>query len=141
MKKLVVVLILMLSACARHDDLPPPLNVTVPPMPQDLVVETVDWITFTLSWNIADPSIVKEYRLYWRFASTSVELLPETVDTTTVSISVDPPIPAPGIIFCVSSVTTENVESSLVCGAAEETPSMNTTAADPDPVSHLIIRQ
>lgn len=141
MKRLVVVLILMLGACSRHDDVPPPLDVTVPPTPQDLVVETVDFITFTLTWNVSDPSIVREYRLYWRFESTSPELLPETVDTTAVSISVDPPIPAPGIIFCVSSVTLENVESSLVCDAAEETPSMAASVAAAGSVPHLTIQE
>lgn len=141
MKRIVVALILAVVACARHDDLPAPLGVADPPVPQDFVVETADWITFTLSWDVADPSSIAEYRLYWRFPTTSPELLPETVDTTTVSITVDPPIPAQGIIFCVSSVTLENIESSLVCGTADDSGPSPARSDRPRPSTYQITNQ
>ncbi len=127
MKRLIIISILVLVACSRHDDLPPPLQLADPPVPTDLRVETVDNITFLLTWEIADTSVVREYWIY-----SQVEILPgattpleriateESVDTTAVQIQTDDGLPLPGIAtFCVSSVTIENVEGQKACAKAE----------------------
>jgi hypothetical protein len=116
MKKLLFVGILILCSCSRHDDLPPALDVLEPPVPTNLTVETTDYITFQLSWQVDDPSVVSYYRVYSRFEFSS----PALEDTTRfTSVQVSSPIPVPGVIFCVSAVTIENVEGLLECKAAE----------------------
>jgi hypothetical protein len=119
--------VLFLAACSRHDDLPPPLQLIDPPVPTNLTVETVDNITFFLTWDIDDPSVAREYYIY-----NQVEVLPgtwtpltrletsEPVDTTAVQIQTDDGLPIPGTAtFCVSTVTIENVEGSKACATAE----------------------
>jgi len=115
-KKLVVSIILVLVACAQHDDILPRLDVAEPPIPRNFLVETTDQITYHLSWEIDDPSIVKEYRVYSQFG-TSSPVLEGTTDTTAVEVNTQ--IPIPGVSFCVSTVTVENVESHLTCASAE----------------------
>jgi hypothetical protein len=116
-KRLFVTLVLVLVACARHDDPLPPIDVVEPPAPKNLIVETTDQITYHLSWEIDDPMGVKKYfRVYSRFQSSS----PAFEDTTsTTAVQVVAPLPIPGISFCVSTVTHENVESRLLCEPAE----------------------
>jgi len=115
-KKFIVTIVLVLIACARHDDILPRLDVAEPPIPRNFLVETTDQITYHLSWEIDDPSIVKEYRVYSKFAGSS-PVLEGTTDTTVVEVNTQ--IPIPGVSFCVSAVTVENVESSLTCASAE----------------------
>ena len=71
MKRLIIITVLVLVACSRHDDLPPVFELIDPPMPTDLRVETVDNITFLLTWEIADTSVVREYWIY-----SQIEILP-----------------------------------------------------------------
>lgn len=116
MKKLLLIGILVFCACAKHDDLPPAIDVIEPPVPADLTIQTTDFMTFQLSWTVDDPSVVAYYRIYSRFDFSS----PALEDTSTVtSVQVTSTIPIPGVIFCVSTVTLENVESVLVCETAE----------------------
>lgn len=125
MKRLIVVLALFVfAACARHDDMPPPLSVTNPPMPQNLSVTTNDSQTFDLNWDIDDPSVVANYRIY-----TQVTIIGQTlpieyqgsVDSNYAQVIFDAPVTGGTIVtFCVGSVTVENVESRLACATAEE---------------------
>jgi hypothetical protein len=118
MRKLCVITLLALAACARHESLPPALKVMEPPVPTNVSVETVDYVTFHLSWEVDDPSVVSYYRLYWKSAFSAVAPLDTTVHTS-AQVTTEGGLPVHGIIFCVSSVTTENVESRLVCVPAE----------------------
>lgn len=115
-KRFIVILALVVTACARHDDVPPPLEVMTPPTPKNLVVETVDQLTYDLSWEIDDPAVVKEYRIYSEYG-TSGPQLEGTTDTTTIQVI--SPVALSGLVFCVSAVTLENVESALTCGTSE----------------------
>lgn len=122
-----IIMVVFLAACARHEDMPPMFPIDEPPVPADLTVETVDNITFHLEWQISDTSVVREYYIY-----SEVEIVPgvtlpltriateEPVDTTAVQIQTDDGLPLPGIPkFCVSSVTDQNVESGMACATAE----------------------
>ena len=116
MKKLLFVLtLLFVSACSRHGDLPPAFQVTEPPVPIDVKVETVDYMTFHVSWDVDDPAIVAYYQIYSALYSS-----PVLEDSTTLkSVQITTMIPLPDIAFCISTVTVENVESRLVCASAE----------------------
>ncbi len=117
MRRLVVIAMLAICACARHDALPPALEVVEPPAPINFTVETIDNITYQLSWQVDDPTaIVTYFRVYSKFDYSS----PAFEDTTSLrSAQVSTIIPLPGIIFCVSSVSDAHVESRLTCGSAE----------------------
>jgi hypothetical protein len=115
LKKLIVIAALVLSACARHDDMLPVLEVMEPPVPANLTIVTDDYITFQIAWDIEDPtSMVSYYRLWAATPYTSAAPLDTTVLTSATIVTQDG-LPIRGITFCVSSVTTENVESVLVC--------------------------
>ena len=116
MKKWIVIFVLFVAACSKHDDVPPPLEVMTPPTPKNLVVETVDQLTYDLSWEIDDPAVVKEYRIYSEYGS-SGPVLEGTTDTTTIQVI--SPVAISGLVFCVSAVTLENVESPLACATSE----------------------
>jgi len=120
-KKLFVTIILVLVACAQHDDILPPLDVTEPPTPRNLLVETTDHITFLLSWEIDDPSsIVKKYRIYSEFEGFAAPVLEGDTDTTAIQVSTQVPIPPVlALGFCVSAVSEDSVESRLTCASAE----------------------
>jgi hypothetical protein len=119
---LAIVALLALAACARHDDLPSALVVMEPPVPTDFTVSTDDRISFDLSWNIDDPqSIVSYYRFYVAVPPyMQVARLDTTVVDRSVTLVTEDGLPAPwGMTFCVSSVTTENVESRPACLTAD----------------------
>ena len=118
MKKWFVIIgLLVLAACSQHDDVLPPIDVIDPPTPDSLKVESTDLLTYHLSWKIDDPeAVVKEYWIYSQYA-TSELVLEGTADTTDVYVV--SPVAVEGIVFCVSAVTIENVESRLVCGTKE----------------------
>ena len=117
MKRFIVILGLVLVACAQHDEILPPIDVAEPPTPMDFTVSTSDFIKYHLSWTIDDPSsIVREYRVYSMIPGYT-PVLQGTTDTTAVEI--DTQVGVIGVSFCVSSVTVENVEGHLVCAAPE----------------------
>jgi hypothetical protein len=116
LKKWVVIIGLLLMACSEHDDVVPPIDVAEPPTPTNFQIETADLLTYHLSWEIDDPAVVKEYRIYSQYG-TSGPVLEGTAETT--SIDVVSPVAIEGLVFCVSAVTVENVESHLVCGTSE----------------------
>lgn len=117
MKKLFVTVVLVLVACARHDDILPRLDVAEPPRPDSLSVRTTDYLTYHLSWEIDDPSsIVKKYRIYSIFDG-SAPVLEGDTDTTAVQIITQ--LAIPGFGFCVSAVSGDSVESRLTCASPE----------------------
>lgn len=124
MKRLIVIALFVFAACARHDDLPAPLDVQVPPLPQNLSVSTADNQTFELDWDIDDPSAIDQYGIY-----TQITLLGQAfpleyqgfVDTTYAQVIFDTPVTSgTAVTFCVTAVTVENVESSLACETYSE---------------------
>ena len=109
-----VLLIVVVSACARHEDLPAPLTIlgvpiVAPPTP-DLSVSTTDSLTFILTWSVNDPTgVVSYYRVY-----TMIPFLGTIIDSTLVAnAQVDLGVVLPGLEFGVSSVTLQNVESAI----------------------------
>ncbi len=125
MKRLIVVIALFVfAACARHDDMPPPLGVTGPPVPQNLTVTTADNQTFDLNWDVDDPSVVANYRIYTQVTVLGQPFPTEyqgSVDSNYAQVIFDTPATSGTVVtFCVASVTVENVESGLVCATAEE---------------------
>jgi hypothetical protein len=116
LKKWVVILGLLLAACSSHDDILPPIDVAEPPTPTNFQVETTDLLTYHLSWEIGDPAVVKEYRIYSQYSTSGPVLEGTTVST---SIDVVSPVAIEGLVFCVSAVTVENVESHLTCGSSD----------------------
>lgn len=98
--------------------MPPALDVLEPPVPFNFSVATDDHIAFELDWEVDDPSIVSYYRIYFASPYTTVALLDSTVSTSATIVTEDG-LPIRGITFCVSSVTTESVESRLVCQSSD----------------------
>ena len=66
--------------------------------------------------EIGDPAVVKEYRIYSQYSTSGLVLEGTTVST---SIDVVSPVAIEGLVFCVSAVTVENVESHLTCGSSD----------------------
>lgn len=121
MKRLIVfvgLIAVLTAACARHDDsVPPMLGVLVSPSPANFTVSSSDYIVWTLSWTIADPTVVRFYLVYTVDPFTG---LPELADT---AMTTSPPdynigVALPGLVWGVSAVSTDNVESSIVFGTA-----------------------
>ena len=123
MKKVLLALSLLaiiglLSVCEKREDFPQMLNVTVPPQPDSLVIETDDSINFLLTWTIDDPgNVVKEYKVYSVNNFTPPDLIGTTVE---LYADVNTVLPVSGLVFGVSSVTIENVESDLTIQPAPE---------------------
>ena len=123
MKKVLLALSLiavigLLSVCEKREDFPQMLNVTVPPQPDSLVVEKIDATNYSLTWTIDDANnVVKEYRVY----AVNSFLPPDLIGSTNeLFTDVNTVIPVSGLVFGVSSVTIENVESDLTIQAAPE---------------------
>lgn len=104
-----LLIVVVVSACARHEDLPAMLPLVTPPTP-DLSVSTSDSLTFILTWSVSDPNlVVSYYRVY-----TMIPLLGTIIDSTSlVNAQVDLGVVLPGLEFGVSSVTFQNVESPI----------------------------
>ena len=116
---LVIIGLLALAACSEHGDVLPPIDVIDPPTPDSLKVETTDYLTFHLSWKIDDPSLVTQYRIYVRLDPETLELWGTAAATDTSVLSPFAPVPVAGLVWCVSAITIENVESQLTCGTSE----------------------
>jgi len=105
------------SACSRHDNFPPMIPVQNPPVPQNFTVTTQDNVTFDLTWSVNNPSLVAYYRLFTLNPLTGAA---EPFDTTSVTnVQVNIGAEYPDIVFGVSSITTEHVESAVVYGSKE----------------------
>lgn len=111
MKKLFFVIALLLTACSEDLTLPPQISGVVPPTPSNVSLTTADDILYTMTWDVSDPSLVVFYQLY------NLDPIrgPIPLDTTvTDSVQLVTPIPTPGIVFGVSSVSTDHIESRIV---------------------------
>lgn len=119
MKRLSIALVLLLAACSADLTLPPKIDGVVPPTPENLQVTTTDNITFDLTWDISDPTVVSLFRVYWVFGGPPELVTTVGVDTTSVQVSTKPPVSLPGVIFGVTSVSTDNIEGQAVFAVAE----------------------
>jgi hypothetical protein len=116
LRKLFVLAGLLLCACAEDLPFPPAIVGVRPSEPSNLSVTTLDDMVFTLTWTVSNPATVQFYRLY---SLDPIFGQPVFADTTAVdSVQVVTPIPTPGIVFGVSSVSTDNIESRIVYGSA-----------------------
>jgi hypothetical protein len=115
MKKLLFLIPLILLSCTKHNDFPQSIDVVEPPVPTGFTVAMPNLGEYVLDWDVADPAAVSYYRIYIYSPYTG----PEVFDTTSVSeYSKDLGIPLTELIWGVSSVTFENVESKIVYASA-----------------------
>lgn len=122
MKRFAIVFMLLLGACSRHDNLPPMLVLPAgdPPTPVFFPVSTTDSITFDLDWTVSDPSNVSHFRVYTIIPLFGIplQIIEDTTPGETSSMSKTttpiPGVPVTDVTFGVSSVTTGNIESTIV---------------------------
>lgn len=109
-------LVLVVGACSRHSgDFPNPIGVEAGSAPRNFAVTTGDNILYTLTWEISDPTTVSYYRSYV-FLGQQLLRGPDSTSVTTVQYDFGAPVQ--NVTFGVSSVSVDNVESSIVYGAA-----------------------
>jgi len=118
MKKiLLAVLLLGILACSKHGDPLSPINVTKPPTPTNFAVTSPNPGIFNLSWDIDDPASVSYYRLYY---IDPVFYQLEFADTTAAtSVQFDVGTAISQLTWGVASVTTENVEGTIVYASSQ----------------------
>lgn len=117
-KALLVFGLLVLLGCEKREDYPTSLSITPPPTPTNFEVTSPGPLQYDLSWSIDDPDgIVKEF---WIYAYSQISL-PDTVGTTTgTTYLVETSFQIPGLVFGVSAVSTQNVESDLATAPAPD---------------------
>lgn len=101
-------------SCEERQDFPQLLDVSAPPGPFNLTITSPAPQQYDLAWEISDPAAVKLYRVY--IVSLGMPQLVGTSDTTTFLAQTV--LPIQGIVFGVSAVSTENVESDLATAVA-----------------------
>ena len=113
-------LVVVLSACAKHEDLPPMLPVSAPPLPTNFTVTSADAITFDLSWSVDDPASAA----YWNvWLVDPLTLQPGLLDSTSVTnVTINLGVSLPGAVFGVSTISVENLESEIVFARSEPSP-------------------
>lgn len=117
-KLIVLVVLLCVSSCSKHENFPNALDVNVPPKVTNIAVTvTVDptEILYDLTWDIGDPSVVDHYKVYALVPYSPAELLgtSPTADFQAVAA-----FEIPGLSFGVSVVTTQFVEGGIVSAPA-----------------------
>lgn len=113
---IIVTGLLVLTGCEKREDQPSVLDVTPPPRPFNLEIVKTSTTIYTLTWQIDDPStVVSEYRVYSINSFGPPDLL-GTTDQLTAEI--DTVVELGGLVFGVSAVTIENVESDVTSLAA-----------------------
>lgn len=112
MKKLLILCLpLFLLSCAKHDDFPQALDVSPPQIPSQFTVAMPDIGIYELDWQVADSTLVSYYRIYIYDPYAG----PAEVDQTSVSeYYYEFPIAVTEVIWGVSAVSIENVESMIV---------------------------
>jgi len=112
---LIVVLVAILG-CAKHKDFPTPMDVKAPPTPANFRVSMDSLGTYYLDWEIGDSSSVAYYQIYTYDAFAG---LSEFDTTTTTSYQASFGLfKIVGIVWGVSAVTVDNIESVIVYGTA-----------------------
>ena len=118
MRRLFVFLALLLfAACSKDLTFPPEVTGVFPPQPQNFSVTTSDDIVYNLSWTVSDTTVVAFYRLYTVDLQSGSAQLQDT--SMTRSVQVNTLVPTPGLIFGVTSVSTDYIESAITSGVAQ----------------------
>lgn len=115
---IIILCALALAACEKREDLPTQYVIDIPPQPYDL---SVTWVQasseYQLTWNVDDPDGLVD--VYFVYLSSGLEA-PDTVGSTTnQSFSVAWPFELSGLVFGVSSVSEQNVESGLATAVTQ----------------------
>jgi hypothetical protein len=120
MKRLLIfvgIIGLAVVGCAKHDDAPPgPLSVAVPSTPQNFTIATTDFIVWDLSWTVDDPSSVRIFYVYTYSALTGFPQLSDSTTNTSEQYNIG--VAVPGLLWGVSAVSHDNVESPIRSGTA-----------------------
>ena len=116
MKKIIVLVVLLIISCAKHENFPNEVNVNQPPTPADFVVTMCPDGNYTLNWFVQDSLSVSYYRVFVIDPYTG----PDELDTTSVSnYAIDfRPLIVTGIIWGVSAVSVDNIEGRMVSAVA-----------------------
>jgi len=81
------------------------------------MVSTTDAVVYDLSWTTSDATVTSYYNLYIFNPFTGTTEMFDS--TTTTAVQVNTTTPTPGIVFGVSAVSIDNLESGPVFSAAE----------------------
>ena len=114
-KLILLICVLCVLGCAKHENFPDPLAISEPPVVSNLVVDSPSPLNYDITWNIGDPSVVDHYNIYTASPYGPPELQ-GTSDTTTYLAQATFEIP--GLAFGVAVVTNENVEGRVVYAVA-----------------------
>jgi hypothetical protein len=112
MKKLLLLFIpVIFLSCSKHDNFPMAIDVASPQVPANFIVEMPDIGIYELDWEVADSTQVSYYRIYIFDPFSG----PAAFDETAVSeYYYEFPIAVTEVVWGVSSVSIENVESKIV---------------------------
>ncbi len=119
---LIMAVALLLGCGKKHEDFPAPLNVSVPPVVNNVAVTNPQSFDYDVAWGIADATTVQYYRVYASFDGVQFILAEDSVSMTSVDCP-DPLTPcvrshiqafAPVALFGVTVVGNENVEGAMV---------------------------
>ena len=114
MKKALLILAILLVSCAKHKDFPNPVDVDEPPLPMNFTVEMPDSFTYKLNWSVSDSISVSYYNIYL-FDQFYGPQLVTTTNLTNYQQSYFP-LYVVGLVWGVSSVSIDNIESRIVYG-------------------------
>jgi hypothetical protein len=117
MKRIALIIVLAaILGCAKHKDFPSPLDVKAPPTPTNFTVTMDSLGTYYLDWEVVDSSSVAYYQIYTFDAFAGLSAF----DTTSVSSyqASFGLFKIVGIVWGVSAVTVDNIESVIVYGSA-----------------------
>ncbi len=110
--------VLCVLSCSKHENFPAALDVDKPPVVTNLAVTVVpqpDGIHYDITWDIDDSSVVHHYNVYALSEFTLPDLLGASETTAFLAES---EFEIPTLAFGVTVVTTQFVEGSIVSAPA-----------------------
>jgi hypothetical protein len=111
MKKLLFLALILMLGCASHKDFPSAIQVSEPATPANFKVTMPTAGEYFLDWSVGDSTAVSYYRVYILDPYAG----PEEVDTTSASsFHYNFYIPVTDVVWGVSAISVENIESSIV---------------------------
>jgi hypothetical protein len=115
---ILIICTLALAACEKREDFPPQYNLVIPPTPTNLSVTWVQQSSqYDITWDIDDPDNLVD--VFFVYLSTGLEP-PDTIGTTTnQTFSLTWPFELSGLVFGVTSVSEQNVESDAAIAVTE----------------------
>ncbi len=108
--------VVILVGCAKHNDLPSPMDLNAPPTPANFTVNMPDTGNYFLDWDVVDSLVVDYYQIYTFDPFSGPEKL---VQTSVSNYHMDfRPFPLLGLIWGVSVVSVDNLESRIIYSSA-----------------------